>query len=38
MIDNAVRYGGAAEVSLTEEPGFAVITVAYKGPGLPEDQ
>ena len=38
LIDNAVRYGGAAEVSLTQEPGFAVITVADKGPGLPEDQ
>ncbi|MDO8986404.1 ATP-binding protein [Cypionkella sp.] len=38
LIDNAVRYGGGAEVSLTKEPGFAVITVADKGPGLPEDQ
>ena len=38
LIDNAVRYGGSAEVSLTQEPGFAVITVADKGPGLPEDQ
>ncbi len=38
LIDNAVRYGGAAEVSLTQEPGITVITVADKGPGLPEDQ
>ncbi len=38
LIDNAVRYGGKAEVSLTQEPGFALITVADKGPGLPEDQ
>jgi signal transduction histidine kinase len=38
LIDNAVRYGKAAEVSLTQVPGFAVITVADKGPGLPEDQ
>ena len=38
LIDNAVRYGGAAEASLTQEPGFAVITVADRGPGLPEDQ
>jgi signal transduction histidine kinase len=38
LIDNAVRYGGVAEVSLTQEPGFALITVADKGPGLPEDQ
>lgn len=38
LIDNAVRYGGGAEVSLAQEPGFGVITVADKGPGLPEDQ
>ena len=38
LIDNAVRYGGAAQVALALEPGFAVITIADKGPGLPEDQ
>ncbi len=38
LIDNAVRYGGTAEVSLMQEPGLAAITVADKGPGLPEDQ
>ncbi len=38
LIDNAVRFGDAAEVTVTQEPGFAVITVAGKGPGLPEDQ
>lgn len=38
LIDNAVRYGGTAEVSLMVEQGFAVITVADKGPGLSEDQ
>ncbi len=38
LIDNAVRYGGTAEVNLTQERGFAVITVADKGPGLPEEQ
>ena len=38
LIDNAVRYGGTAEVSIMEEQGFALITVADKGPGLPEDQ
>ena len=38
LIDNAVRYGGTAEVSLTQEPGCTVITIADKGPGLPEDQ
>ena len=38
LIDNAVRYGGTADVRVTQEPGFAVITVADTGPGLPEDQ
>ncbi|MDZ4137137.1 MAG: ATP-binding protein, partial [Paracoccaceae bacterium] len=38
LIDNAVRYGGVANVTLTKGPGQAVITIADKGPGLPEDQ
>ena len=38
LIDNAVRYGGTAEVGLTQESGFAIISVSDKGPGLPEDQ
>lgn len=37
LIDNAVRYGGVAKVTLTQEPGMAVIKVADQGPGLPED-
>lgn len=40
LIDNAVRYGGAASLMLTlkQEPGMAVIKIADKGPGLPEGQ
>lgn len=38
LIDNAVRYGGSAQVALAQEPGTAIITIADKGPGLPEDQ
>lgn len=38
LIDNAVRYGGVAKVTLTQEPGMAVIKIADQGPGLPEDQ
>ena len=38
LIDNAVRYGGAAQVVLAQEPGIATITIADKGPGLPDDQ
>jgi hypothetical protein len=38
LIDNAVRYGGVAKVTLKRELGMAVITVADKGPGLPDNQ
>jgi len=38
LIDNAIRYGGSAKVSVTQEPGTAVISIADKGPGLPDDQ
>lgn len=38
LIDNAVRYGGVAKVTLLQEPGMAIITIADKGPGLPDDQ
>ena len=38
LIDNAVRYGGVASVTLKKEPGIAVVTIADKGPGLPSDQ
>ncbi|EAQ24893.1 ATP-binding protein [Roseovarius sp. 217] len=38
LIDNAVRYGGEATVTLTQAPGMAVINIADKGPGLPADQ
>ncbi len=38
LIDNAVRYGGNAKVILTQERGMAIISIADKGPGLPDDQ
>lgn len=38
LIDNAIRYGGVANVTLTQKPGTAVISIADKGPGLPDDQ
>lgn len=38
LIDNAVRYGGVAKVTLTQGPEMTVIQVADQGPGLPEDQ
>lgn len=38
LIDNAVRYGEVATVDLVEESGQAVITIADRGAGLPDDQ
>ncbi|MFG1299711.1 ATP-binding protein [Xanthobacter sp. V3C-3] len=39
LIDNAVRYGRRADVSVLEPaPGTVVIRVEDEGPGLPEDR
>jgi len=38
LIDNAVRYGGVAQVDLRRDANAAVITIADNGPGLPDDQ
>ena len=35
LIENAVRYGGAARVSLEREGQFAVVRVEDYGPGIP---
>jgi signal transduction histidine kinase len=35
IVDNAVRYGGAAELSLTRDHDEAVIRVLDHGPGIP---
>lgn len=37
LVDNAVRYGGEAEVGLTAEGGEAVVTVADRGLGIPDE-
>jgi signal transduction histidine kinase len=36
LVDNAVRYGGAARVTAAREGGQALILVEDNGPGLPE--
>lgn len=36
LTDNAVRYGGALKVGLDAADGRVVLTIADKGPGLPE--
>ena len=38
LIDNALKYGHKADVLLSAEPGFVVITVNDEGPGVPNDQ
>ena len=37
LIDNAVRYGGAARVRLSRDAGEAVIAIEDDGPGIPPD-
>ena len=36
LIDNALRYGERARVSLDREGGFAVLRIEDDGPGIPE--
>jgi len=38
LIENAVRYGGSARVTLKEEPDFFVATIEDDGPGIPENR
>lgn len=38
VIDNAIKYGGEARISLALSAPFAVIGVCDKGPGIPSDK
>jgi two-component system, OmpR family, sensor kinase len=38
LIDNAVAFGGGADVAVTDEDGMICTTVADRGPGLPDSQ
>ncbi|MFT3665725.1 ATP-binding protein [Piscinibacter sp.] len=38
LIDNALKFGGAAELGLAVREGRAVILVRDRGPGIPADQ
>lgn len=38
LVENAVRYGGKARVSLKTEPDYFVTTIEDDGPGIPEDR
>ena len=37
LIDNAVRYAGAARVSLSENASDWIVAIADDGPGIPQD-
>lgn len=38
LLDNALKYAGAAELSASREAGTLVIRVLDRGPGIPPDQ
>jgi len=38
LIDNAVEYGGQADVGLSRDGDTAIISISDNGPGLPENQ
>jgi signal transduction histidine kinase len=38
LVDNAVKYGGKAEVTLVPETGRVMITVEDEGPGIPRSE
>lgn len=38
LIDNAVKYGGRAEVSIVARPAEVAIVIVDGGPGIPEDR
>ncbi len=38
LIDNAVKYGGRADVRLAVDTGHAIVTIDDDGPGIPEDE
>lgn len=37
LISNACKYGGGAEIALSEEDGHVVVSVSDNGPGIPEE-
>jgi signal transduction histidine kinase len=38
LVDNAVKYGGSAEVAVRAVPGGIAVAVADRGPGIPDAQ
>jgi two-component system, OmpR family, sensor kinase len=38
LVENALKYGGVARISMKREPGLIVVDVADNGPGVPPEQ
>ena len=38
LVDNALKYGGGAEIDVRGEPGEVRISVLDRGPGLPQGE
>jgi signal transduction histidine kinase len=36
LVENALRYGGSAEIAITSTPSLVTLTIDDRGPGLPE--
>ena len=37
LVSNACKYGGEAEVALSEEDGHIIVSISDNGPGIPEE-
>jgi signal transduction histidine kinase len=38
LVENAIRYGGSAEIAIRDLPDTVEVTVDDRGPGIPEDR
>ncbi|MCZ2496178.1 HAMP domain-containing protein [Xylophilus sp. Kf1] len=38
LVENALRYGGCAEISLVDSVHSLVVSIADRGPGVPQDE
>ncbi len=38
LVENAIKFAGACEVTVATQPGLAVVTVTDRGPGLPAEE
>jgi signal transduction histidine kinase len=38
LAENAIRYGGTAEIAIRDLPGAVEVTIDDAGPGIPEDR